>query len=462
MIALDHRRGQRRRQGRVPGRIDDVRRHGPRQVGVQGERQQIGVQIVRLDPRQRQMAVDPRPPMPRRVLATGWTPAASSPAANARPSRATSRGSSASARSPITACAPGNRQVQHRRRHHVEPGGGAVQADQRPGQPGRAHGFAAPPPADARASAAAAAGRRGRPPDPPSAPRRAAGRGAAPRSAARSWAGDSMLRANRITPHGGWAREQRCLARPRPPSPAMPTMAAFRSRRPSSRAPLARTRSQNAVAWAMSPKPPVRTRHSVVAVVLDLADRRPPLAPAGQACGASAAATRPSPHPRSAPPPAGPACPCLPGSGARRSDSGGSRLSGTAAGFRRGLADRQWRCGQSDGRGGDRRRGRWRRRVQRLRSRAFPAAAPACPRSLRRSRRTGCPRSRRPPACRRDCPASPGSGRCPPAPPAPPSLRWPSTVQPPTPPRAAPPKPQAISASRRVAGSMPRRWRGIR
>ena len=46
-------------------------------------------------------------PWPGACLPTGCTPAASSPAASARPSRATGTGSSAKARSPITACAPG-------------------------------------------------------------------------------------------------------------------------------------------------------------------------------------------------------------------------------------------------------------------------------------------------------------------------------------------------------------------
>ncbi len=49
------------------------------------------------------------------------------------------RGSSANARSPITACAPGTARSSTRSRDHVEARGGAIEADQRPGQPCRAN-----------------------------------------------------------------------------------------------------------------------------------------------------------------------------------------------------------------------------------------------------------------------------------------------------------------------------------
>ena len=56
-------------RARVPGGIDDVRRHGPGQVGIQGKRQQIGLESVRLHERQREMAVHPGAAVARRMLA---------------------------------------------------------------------------------------------------------------------------------------------------------------------------------------------------------------------------------------------------------------------------------------------------------------------------------------------------------------------------------------------------------
>ena len=127
-------------------------------------------------------------------------------------------GRAAKARSPITSLAPGMREVEHRRGDHVEAGGGAVEADQRAGQPGRAQAGCrvggeaarrARRPADGRASAAGAGGRRGRPPGPPSArPRGGRTRRSAAVSAAAA-AGRWMLRANRMTPAGGMRAEQR-------------------------------------------------------------------------------------------------------------------------------------------------------------------------------------------------------------------------------------------------------------
>ena len=138
-------------------------------------------------------------PWPGACLPTGCMPAASSPAASARPSRATACGSRrqrpvadhARVRQACAGPAPAPLTTS-------KPPAGAVQADQRAGQPGRAQACAgiareqcarARRPADARASAAAAAARRGRPPDRPSAPRHAA---STRRSAAirrRSWPG---------------------------------------------------------------------------------------------------------------------------------------------------------------------------------------------------------------------------------------------------------------------------------
>ena len=66
---LDDERGQGRGQRRIERRVDDVRRHHPGQIGVARERQQVGVEMVRLDGRQRQMAVDAGAAMARRVLA---------------------------------------------------------------------------------------------------------------------------------------------------------------------------------------------------------------------------------------------------------------------------------------------------------------------------------------------------------------------------------------------------------
>ncbi len=73
-------------------------------------------------------------PWPGACLPTGWTPAASRPAATARPSRATV--SRIGREGAVADDVAGARQaeVQHRRGCHVEAGGSAVQADQRAGQ----------------------------------------------------------------------------------------------------------------------------------------------------------------------------------------------------------------------------------------------------------------------------------------------------------------------------------------
>ena len=269
---LDHGRGQCRRQRGIPGRIDDVRRHGPGQVGVQGERQQIGIQIVGLDARQRQMAVHPRAAMPGRMLADRLhARRRAAPRRSAVPAARPRAGSSASARSPITAWAPGTARSSTGAATTSKPAAAqsrpisapVSQAARRPAQ--------RRPPADARASAAAAGARPGRPPDPPSAPRRPAGRGAGRRSARQAAPGDWMLRANRMTPHGGCAAEQRGLiGRQRRPGDA--DDGGLQKSATEQPAPLARTRLAERGGLRRVGEPAGAHAPQRVAVVFDLAE----------------------------------------------------------------------------------------------------------------------------------------------------------------------------------------------
>src|ERR1019366_980222 len=56
--ALDDERRESRGQGRVECRVDDVSSHHPRQIRVARERQEVGVEMVRLHRREGQMAED--------------------------------------------------------------------------------------------------------------------------------------------------------------------------------------------------------------------------------------------------------------------------------------------------------------------------------------------------------------------------------------------------------------------
>ena len=280
MIVADHGRRQRCRQYGVPRGIDDVRRHGPGEVGVQGKRQQIGVQVVRLDPRQREVAVHPGAAMARRVLADRLD-AGGEQAGRQRPRRAAppTTGSSASARSPMTACAPGwrgrapvRRRRRSRRRHNR--GRSARRSARR--HAGRRRG----------AGEQRAERRRGGMRAPVRRPQ--AGDAAALlvhhqhglRRQGSAQCGDqrrqlpraSILRANRITPAGGCARNSAASSADSV-GPAMPTMAAFRSRRPSSRPPW-RGRARR-MRWPGRRRRSRRcARAKGVAVVLDLAEGR--------------------------------------------------------------------------------------------------------------------------------------------------------------------------------------------
>ena len=177
----DHGRRQRRRQRGVPARIEDVRRHRPGQVGVQGERQQVGVEVGSPPPA---AARDGCRPGRGHDRARACRPAARRPPAGPRPGRGRAgrprrdRRRRRGRRS--RSCAPGMRRSSTGAQTTSKPALGAVEADQRAGQPGGTQAGAAPPansapmapPADARASAAGAAGRPGRPPGRPSARRR--------------------------------------------------------------------------------------------------------------------------------------------------------------------------------------------------------------------------------------------------------------------------------------------------
>ncbi len=258
---LDHRRRQCRRQGGVPGGIDDVRRHGPGQVGVQGERQQIGIQVVRLDPRQRQMAVDARAAMAGRVLPDRLNAGGEQPRCQRAPQRR--HLSRLPGQGPIAddRVRTGYGKVEHRRGNHIETGRGAIQADQGAGQPRRAQ---------------VAQGRSGRMGAPV--------RRTQPRHAATflihhqhrvRWQDPAQLgdqcrklrgcydiarEQNDATGRGG-AEQRRLIGRQG--GSGDPDDCGLQKSATEQAAPLARTFSQNDVAWGTSTKPPVRTRHKV-------------------------------------------------------------------------------------------------------------------------------------------------------------------------------------------------------
>ena len=200
-------------------------------------------------------------PWPGACLPTGCTPAASSPAANARPSRATARGSSANARSPMTACAPGMARSST---------GAATTSNPAAAQ---SSPISAPVSQAARTLCSAAAGGcarqcggRSRATRPPSWSTISTAPGGSTRRSsaisAASCAGSRMLRANRMTPHGCSARNSAASSADSA-GPAIPTMAAFRTRPPSSRRPWRASSRRSWWPGATSLNPPVRTRHSV-------------------------------------------------------------------------------------------------------------------------------------------------------------------------------------------------------
>ena len=156
------------------------------------------------------------------------------PPASARPRRATVGGVLGEGAVADDAVRTGNGKVQHRRGDHVEAGGSALQADQRAGQPGRTETAAAPRQADGRASEAGAGGRRGRLPDPPSAPPRRQNATQFGRQRAQLWwrrqycaRTGSLRRADDAANSSASSADS--------DGPAIPTIAAFRSRLPSSR-----------------------------------------------------------------------------------------------------------------------------------------------------------------------------------------------------------------------------------
>ena len=96
-------------QNRVPGGIDNVRRHQPGQIGVQPNGSRSARRSLACTRGSARWLNRPgRGRGPGACLPTGCTPAASRPAATARPSRATVAGSAAKARSPTTLLAPGS------------------------------------------------------------------------------------------------------------------------------------------------------------------------------------------------------------------------------------------------------------------------------------------------------------------------------------------------------------------
>ncbi len=211
----DHGRGQCRRQGGVQRGIDDVRRHHPGQVGVQGERQHIGVEVVGLDARQREMAVHPGAAMAGRVLADRLDAGGQQPrghgAAQARDGERVLRQRAVAddrvRRRGSPGPAPARRPRRSRRRRSRRPISAPVsQAARSPARGSRAN------------SAPNAAGRMGAPVrrsqagDPAALLIHhehgawAAARGASVGQQRASWAGSWMLRANRMTPQGGCAR----------------------------------------------------------------------------------------------------------------------------------------------------------------------------------------------------------------------------------------------------------------
>ena len=128
----------------------------------------------------------------------------------------------------------GQPQVQHRRAATSKPAAAQSapisapvrKAARRPARRSAANSGRSRRRAGGRASAAGAGGRRGRLPGPPSARHSAAGRAQRRHQGGElRWA---MLRANRITPAGGWARSR--AASSGRIGPAMPTMAAFMRR----------------------------------------------------------------------------------------------------------------------------------------------------------------------------------------------------------------------------------------
>ena len=340
MIVAITRRGQCRRQGGVPGGIDDVRRHRPGQVGVQGERQQIGLEVG--SPRRRGNArwLSTRArPWPGACLPTGCTPAASSPAANARPSRATAtrlvgEGAVADRRT----CAPGMARSSTGAATTSKPAAAQSSPISAPVSQARAARLrrSARAPADARASAAAAGARPGRLPDPPSAPRPAAAtRRSAAVSAAQLRRVDGCCARTGSRRTGGCAPEQRRLVG-RQRRAGDPDDGGLQNSATEQPTPLARIRSQKLlacahVAEAAGAHPPQRP-----AVVLGLADRRLALAAAGRAGASTAAATRPSRRPRSPPRRAGPRAVAPPGAcppAQRASAAGAAAGLAAAAGF---------------------------------------------------------------------------------------------------------------------------------
>ena len=266
------------------------------------------------------------------------------------------------------------------------------------------------PPADARASAAAAGGRPGRPPDPPSAPRPPAGRGAGGDQRGQLRRGLDVAREQDDAARRIGAEQRGLVGRQR--RPGDPDDGGLQKSATEQPAPLARTRSQNAVACAVSAKPPVRTRHNAwpsCSVLLNAgcADR------AGRACASTAAATPTfaassectAASCTSAPFAAG-AAPVL-----LRRDAGFAATGLAVRPSQPPLAREPARAaiGAGERDGGE---------VGGARSACGAGASgggASLPPSLR-CRPTGCPRSRRPPACRRDSPASPESAGCRPAP----------------------------------------------
>ena len=179
------------------------------------------------------------PPWPGVCLATGCTPASSSPRPIAAPSAPTATGSGLKARSPITTWAPGRPRSSTGAVTMSNPAAAQSNPIRAPvshaARKPAASSVAYSRPIAAAAGWARQSGGRSRATRPPSwSTISTASAGRQSRSSATSaasWSRPRMLRANRITPAGAAARSSAASAASRA-APAMPTMAAFKRRPP--------------------------------------------------------------------------------------------------------------------------------------------------------------------------------------------------------------------------------------
>ena len=107
--------------------------HRPGEVGIQGERQDIRADIAGLDSRQGQVAIHPRPPVARRMLAHRLHTCRQQSRRHRSPQPAHYGGIGAERAVADYVMGIGIDQVQHWRADHIEPDIGTIRADQGPG-----------------------------------------------------------------------------------------------------------------------------------------------------------------------------------------------------------------------------------------------------------------------------------------------------------------------------------------